>query len=185
MALPVPKAIAKPTAQNNSAAIARLTRILATTLPTFFIREKPTSSIANPACMNSTSTAATTTHMVSIASERSLTVGPSCASARPGRASTSIRTVVVNKPSLRKSFLQSSSGYVLYEHSVGAAPQGVFSRLYKDRRFARRLEQAARQLVGKLARYVAALRPSKHRQERRLTSVPRERAEQQKKEPNG
>ena len=71
MALPVPKVMAKPTAQNSRAAMARLTRIFATTLPTFFIREKPTSSIANPACMNSTSTAAMITHIVSIASDRS------------------------------------------------------------------------------------------------------------------
>jgi hypothetical protein len=113
MALPAPKAIANPTAQNNSAAIARLTSILATTLPTFFIREKPTSSIANPACMNNTRTAATMTHTVSIASERSATVGPSCASARPGSASTSMRTIVDNKPSLRKSILLRTRVYTL------------------------------------------------------------------------
>src|SRR5918998_2319053 len=129
-ALPVPKASAKPTPQKSSAAMARLIRIFATTLPTFFIREKPTSSIANPACMNSTRQAATMTHTVSIASERSATVGPSCASARAGSASTSSRMVVVNNTSLRKGALL--SGYVHYEHSLGTGSRMVFSRMYKD-----------------------------------------------------
>src|SRR4028119_1865018 len=70
MALPVPNVIAKPTAQKSSAAIARLTRILATTLPTFFMLENPTSSIAKPACMNSHNTAAMTTHTVPNARHR-------------------------------------------------------------------------------------------------------------------
>src|SRR5215212_7260835 len=104
-ALPVPKASANPKAQNNNAAIARLTRIFATTLPTFFIREKPTSSIANPACMNNTRQAAMITHIVSIASESSAVEGPFWAKARPGSASTSNRTAVDNNASLRKSFL--------------------------------------------------------------------------------
>jgi len=38
---------------------------VSTTVPTFFMRPKPTSSIANPACMNITKQAATTTHTVS------------------------------------------------------------------------------------------------------------------------
>src|SRR5215211_1888280 len=105
IALPAPKARAKPTAQNNSAAIARLTSILATTLPTFFIREKPTSSIANPACMKRTRHAVTITHTVSIASERSAVEGPSCANASPGSASTNNKTAVDSNASLRKSFL--------------------------------------------------------------------------------
>ena len=46
------------------AAIERLVRIFATPVPAFFMREKPISSIAKPACMKSTSTAASTTHMV-------------------------------------------------------------------------------------------------------------------------
>ena len=40
---------------------------LATTVPTFFIRLKPTSSIAKPACMNMTKQAATITQTVSAA----------------------------------------------------------------------------------------------------------------------
>ena len=52
----VPNAKAKPTAQNTSAAIEKLIRIFATTVPAFFAREKPISRKANPACMNMTST---------------------------------------------------------------------------------------------------------------------------------
>src|ERR687890_2578329 len=104
-ALPVPKASANPKAQNNRAAIARLTKIFATTLPTFFIRENPTSSIANPACMNNTRTAATITHTVSIASESSAVEGPFWARASPGNASTNRKTAVDNNVNLRKSVL--------------------------------------------------------------------------------
>src|SRR5438093_634812 len=43
----------------------RLVMTLATTVPTFFIRLKPTSSIAKPACMNITKQAAAITHTVS------------------------------------------------------------------------------------------------------------------------
>ncbi len=46
------------------AAIDRLVMILATTVPAFFVREKPISRPAKPACMKSTRIAATTTHMV-------------------------------------------------------------------------------------------------------------------------
>jgi len=42
-----------------------LVSTLATTVPTFFMRLKPTSSMAKPACMNITRIAATTTHTVS------------------------------------------------------------------------------------------------------------------------
>ncbi len=48
------------------AAIERFVRILATPVPAFLPRENPISSIAKPACINSTSTAAMTTHMVLI-----------------------------------------------------------------------------------------------------------------------
>ena len=46
------------------AAIDRLVRIFATPVPAFFEREKPISSRAKPACMNSTSTAAMNTSSV-------------------------------------------------------------------------------------------------------------------------
>ena len=39
-------------------------KIFATPVPAFFMREKPISSMANPACMKRTSTAAMITHMV-------------------------------------------------------------------------------------------------------------------------
>src|SRR3954451_3520076 len=52
----------------------RLARILGTTVPAFFMREKPTSSSRKPACMKSTSTAATTTQTVSTAEVTSLSV---------------------------------------------------------------------------------------------------------------
>ena len=46
------------------AAIERFVRIFATPVPAFFEREKPISSMAKPACMNSTSTAAKNTSIV-------------------------------------------------------------------------------------------------------------------------
>ena len=78
MSLPVPNAMAKPTDQKTTVEMARLTMILPTTAPTFLPREKPTSSMANPSCMNSTSTAATMTQTVSTASWTSSTgIAPS------------------------------------------------------------------------------------------------------------
>src|SRR4029079_1141948 len=65
--LPLPNARPKPTAQNAIVPIERLTRIFATTAPTFLPREKPTSSIAKPACIRNTMHAATITQTVSIA----------------------------------------------------------------------------------------------------------------------
>src|SRR5215204_6370858 len=124
-ALPEPKASANPTAQNNRAAMARLTRIFATTLPTFFIREKPTSNIANPACMKRTRHAVMITQTVSIASERSAVEGPFCANASPGNASISSRTVVDNNASLRKSFLLASRG--MYSRNIVYAPVAEWS----------------------------------------------------------
>src|SRR5947207_10573572 len=50
----------------------RLARILGTTVPAFFMREKPTSRRRNPACMNNTRTAAATTQTVSTAEATSL-----------------------------------------------------------------------------------------------------------------
>src|SRR4029450_10971788 len=50
-------------------------RIFGPPVPAFFIREKPTSRKRKPTCMNITSTAATTTQVVSIAGMASLSVG--------------------------------------------------------------------------------------------------------------
>ncbi len=61
MSFPAPKANAKPQAQNIRAAIAKFTRIFATTVPAFLPRENPISRNAKPACMNITSTPATIT----------------------------------------------------------------------------------------------------------------------------
>src|ERR1700716_3901180 len=60
-----PKARANPIAQYTIEAVLKFVITLATTVPTFFMRLKPTSSMAKPACMNMTKTAATTTHTVS------------------------------------------------------------------------------------------------------------------------
>src|SRR5215212_5976219 len=57
------------------AAIEKFARIFGTIVPAFFIREKPTSRKRKPTCMNMTSTAATTTQVVSIAGMASLSVG--------------------------------------------------------------------------------------------------------------
>src|SRR5262249_50884895 len=59
--LPAPKANAKPTAHQQIAAIEKLVRIFAITVPAFFAREKPISRNAKPACMNITSAPATIT----------------------------------------------------------------------------------------------------------------------------
>src|SRR5436305_757899 len=50
----------------------KLARTLATTVPAFFIREKPISRNRKPACMNITKTAATITQTVSTATETSV-----------------------------------------------------------------------------------------------------------------
>src|SRR4051812_38307908 len=60
-----PKASAKPIAQYMSAAIEKLATIFAAMVPTFFWREKPTSSSRNPACIRSTRMPAMSTHIVS------------------------------------------------------------------------------------------------------------------------
>ena len=56
-----PKAKANPQAHHAIVAIEKLTRIFAIPMPAFLPREKPISRKAKPACMNITSTAATST----------------------------------------------------------------------------------------------------------------------------
>src|SRR4029077_10405335 len=64
---PAPKAKPNPTAQYAIELTLRLVTTLATTVPTFFMRLKPTSSIAKPACMNITRQPVTITQTVSAA----------------------------------------------------------------------------------------------------------------------
>src|SRR5438132_3034013 len=64
---PAPNARPKPTPQYAIELTLRLVMTFATTVPTFFMRLKPTSSIAKPACMNITKQAATMTQTVSAA----------------------------------------------------------------------------------------------------------------------
>src|SRR3982074_3510655 len=82
---PAPKAKPNPTAQYEMELTLKLVMTLATTVPTFFIRLKPTSSIANPACMNMTKQAATMTQTVSAATPAAwVAVGSSAAGAATG-----------------------------------------------------------------------------------------------------
>ena len=62
----------------------RLVTTLATTVPTFFMRLNPTSSIANPACMNMTRQAATITQTVSAATPAACVAVGSSASTASG-----------------------------------------------------------------------------------------------------
>src|SRR3954467_8634144 len=70
-------------------AMERLVRILATTVPAFLAREKPISRNAKPACMKNTSSAASTTHVVSIAALVLSVPGSGVALATAGSASSS------------------------------------------------------------------------------------------------
>ncbi len=65
----------------------------ATTVPTFFMRLKPTSSIAKPACMNITKQAATITHTVSAATPAACVAVVSSARAAIGISAASKATV--------------------------------------------------------------------------------------------
>src|SRR3982074_362678 len=80
---PAPKAKPNPTAQYAIELTLRLVMTLATTVPTFFIRLKPTSSIANPACMNMTKQAATITHTASAATPAAWVAVGSGSAAKP------------------------------------------------------------------------------------------------------
>ena len=58
-----PKANAKPTKYQQTAAIEKFVRTFATTVPAFFCRENPISRNMKPHCMNITTMPATITHM--------------------------------------------------------------------------------------------------------------------------
>src|ERR1035437_7229906 len=65
--LGAPNANANPTSQYTIELMLRLTMIFATTVPAFFMGEKPPASRATPACMKGTGRAATITQTVSAA----------------------------------------------------------------------------------------------------------------------
>ena len=60
--------------------------IFATTVPAFFMREKPTSNSKKPACMKKTRMPATSTQTVSMRPRASLSVGSMAASSGYARA---------------------------------------------------------------------------------------------------
>ena len=73
-----------------------MSTFFAATWPTFFIRVSPASRNAKPACMNMTSTAATTTQIVEAAIARSLLLTrPTSSSGRPVRLCIALQTGVV------------------------------------------------------------------------------------------
>jgi hypothetical protein len=78
---------------------------LATTVPTFFIRLKPTSSMAKPACMNMTKQAATITHTVSAAIPAAEVAVVSSA-----KAATGTRAASKAIPEAKPTFLRSCVG---------------------------------------------------------------------------
>src|SRR3954453_9147195 len=69
---PAPNASPNPTADETIEQIAKIRTFLAAMWPTFFMRVRPASRKAKPACMNMTSTAAITTQTVLTAMPRSL-----------------------------------------------------------------------------------------------------------------
>src|SRR3981081_3741293 len=96
---PAPKAKPNPTAQYEMELTLKLVMTLATTVPTFFIRLKPTSSIANPACMNMTKQAATITQTVSAATPAAWVAAGSSAA----RAATGVKAESTAIPEARPS----------------------------------------------------------------------------------
>src|SRR2546423_1461036 len=81
-------------------------RIFATPAPAFFMREKPISSRANPACMNITRMPATITQVVSTADAVSGRLGPAAAAA----AGTPSRTASAPAPAPPTSPLLAGGG---------------------------------------------------------------------------
>src|SRR5919204_2897631 len=73
--LPSPNASAKPTAQYTSEQIPKISTFLPAMCAAFFIRVRPASRNAKPACMNITSTAVTITQIVLAAMRRSWFLG--------------------------------------------------------------------------------------------------------------
>ena len=82
--------MAKPTTKNTTAPIEKLMRFFMTILPAFLARVRPASTSTKPACMNTTSTVATSTNTLS-----RVTCKPGtrvCKSSNDGGASCAART---------------------------------------------------------------------------------------------
>src|SRR5881397_4046039 len=119
---PAPNAKPNPTAQKEMELTLRLVRTLATTVPTFFMRLKPTSSMAKPACMNMTKQAATTTQTVSAATPAWPAVGSSAARAATGVRAASSAVETANRRRFRSSDLGNDvTSRALMPLSVGRA----------------------------------------------------------------
>src|ERR1700730_7635666 len=99
---PGPNARPGPTAQYAMELTLRLVTTLATTVPTFFMRLNPTSSIANPACMNMTRQPVTITQTVSAATPAAwVAVGSSAATASGMSAPRSANPTAIMSNGLR------------------------------------------------------------------------------------
>src|SRR5919197_6277341 len=92
-----PKAKANPQIHQPIAAIEKLVRIFATTVPAFLARENPISKKAKPACMNITSEPATITQMVLMPTEGSSL--PSMDSARSVESANALGAITIKNSS--------------------------------------------------------------------------------------
>jgi hypothetical protein len=138
MISPGPNANANPHAYQASAAIEKLIRILATTVPAFFARENPISRKAKPACMNITRQPATITQTELIptdsgrapftdASKESANAGPGNARSAPtasGIAARCLRLILF--PFLARRELARGGRGLLTARKLGARARVVF-----------------------------------------------------------
>ena len=106
-----PNAMAKPQAHHTIEEIEKFVRIFATTAPTFFPREKPSSRNRNPACMNITRQAATITQVVFRSVATTLGSALSCASAALGTTRTASSVKHAATVSRLRLILPPVSGY--------------------------------------------------------------------------
>ena len=181
----MPKAKAKPTAQYTIAAIEKLVRILATTVPAFFLREKPISSSAKPDCMKITRRAASTTQSVLMGTETG-TLAFATASCRSAFAATGkarltsaapssarpSRRVVIAPPrsgSSRQSMLRGRAGVIVRVDNIWAdgfsrPVKGDISHLCVGATFAcvQTTSVSAEQITGELTRFIRLAMRAQH-----------------------
>src|SRR3954452_17177206 len=135
MISPLPNANAKPMAQYSSAAIEKLVRIFAMTVPTFLPREKPISSSAKPACIQITSSAATRTQIELMATLSGSTpfenASEVSAEATAGSASASAPAPAA-APLSRLNVMRRPPRFGFTSESLGRAGAGVFGPVSKD-----------------------------------------------------